>query len=550
MLIDGYHGNQKATDDADARRLLLRRRSRLARRRRLLLPGRPQDGHGDLRRREHLPAGDRGAPARASGGARGRGDRRARSRVGRDAGAFVVLRDGQRRRRASELGDWVQGGARRLQAAAQGTCSSTRCRATRRARCSSASSSSGCRRRSRRAREARARLVAAALWRARRRWRRGRRATITSPTARRSTSRRGRWRWWARCSASGIDQLPAVQRLRRQLGGIDPFNPAILAAPGIDVAAPLVIVAVRAGGAGPACTRASRRRCAIRPRSPRSSSAVSASGQVQAAAGRRGSPLGKQGVVATAQLVARRRGRRARARVGRRARPGATASDGKKAPAAGGAGAPLRADAGARVRRRARRAAAVRARGGGGGLRRRAASSARCLQAMHGGRCARRADGRRRRRRRRSRRKQKARDEDVRACGRARRRRSTTAAWRSRPRPRRSSLTLAWGTQAGAPLGGLKLHPVDDAGFDVDLARPRRDRGDRALRGQPGAVHGAQRTRRRSRRWTRSTAASTAASYAGGRDCSCARGRWSSPRPRRPSRSRPEPDDGDASSRA
>src|SRR6185369_7850585 len=39
----------------------------------------------------------------------------------------------------------------------------------------------------------------------------------------------------------GFDQLPAVQRLKRQLGGIDPFNPAILAAPGIDIAAPLGI---------------------------------------------------------------------------------------------------------------------------------------------------------------------------------------------------------------------------------------------------------------------------------------------------------------------
>ncbi len=38
----------------------------------------------------------------------------------------------------------------------------------------------------------------------------------------------------------GIDQLPAVQRLKKQLGGIDPFNPIILAAPGIDINAPLV----------------------------------------------------------------------------------------------------------------------------------------------------------------------------------------------------------------------------------------------------------------------------------------------------------------------
>jgi hypothetical protein len=31
------------------------------------------------------------------------------------------------------------------------------------------------------------------------------------------------------------------------------------------------------------------------------------------------------------------------------------------------------------------------------------------------------------------------------------------------------SLTLAWGTQSGPPLGGLKLVPVDDAGLDAEL---------------------------------------------------------------------------------
>jgi hypothetical protein len=31
------------------------------------------------------------------------------------------------------------------------------------------------------------------------------------------------------------------------------------------------------------------------------------------------------------------------------------------------------------------------------------------------------------------------------------------------------SLSWAWGTQAGPPLGGLVLHPADDAGLDADL---------------------------------------------------------------------------------
>ena len=31
------------------------------------------------------------------------------------------------------------------------------------------------------------------------------------------------------------------------------------------------------------------------------------------------------------------------------------------------------------------------------------------------------------------------------------------------------SLTWAWGTESGAPLGGLKLHAVDDAGLDAEL---------------------------------------------------------------------------------
>lgn len=35
--------------------------------------------------------------------------------------------------------------------------------------------------------------------------------------------------------------------------------------------------------------------------------------------------------------------------------------------------------------------------------------------------------------------------------------------------PEQLSLTLAWGTQTGAPLGGLKLRAADDAGLDAEL---------------------------------------------------------------------------------
>jgi hypothetical protein len=38
----------------------------------------------------------------------------------------------------------------------------------------------------------------------------------------------------------GVSELPEVQKLKQQLGGIDPFNPLVLSGPGLDVAAPLV----------------------------------------------------------------------------------------------------------------------------------------------------------------------------------------------------------------------------------------------------------------------------------------------------------------------
>jgi hypothetical protein len=53
----------------------------------------------------------------------------------------------------------------------------------------------------------------------------------------------------------GVTELPAVQRLRKSTGGIDPLNPLILAAPGIDVAAPLVASVLEPAGPGLRHTR-------------------------------------------------------------------------------------------------------------------------------------------------------------------------------------------------------------------------------------------------------------------------------------------------------
>ncbi|MGZ3429556.1 MAG: hypothetical protein ACXVCV_23055, partial [Polyangia bacterium] len=100
---------------------------------------------------------------------------------------------------------------------------------------------------------------------------------------------------------AGVDQLPAVQRMRRQLGGIDVFNPAILAAPGIDVAAPMVLSLFEPAGPSQMHTR-----LAATLRDPATFAtfidAVAASGQVKLARVDAASPLGKQGVVATGAL--------------------------------------------------------------------------------------------------------------------------------------------------------------------------------------------------------------------------------------------------------
>ena len=124
-----------------ARRARQRRRHRLPRRGGVPLPQRPPLVHGDQRRREHLPGGDRGLPARARG--------RARLRRVRDPGSGV--RRGAGRPRRTRRGRSARRGRRaraRARAASPPTrrrrwsCSRTRCRARTRARSSSAACAS------------------------------------------------------------------------------------------------------------------------------------------------------------------------------------------------------------------------------------------------------------------------------------------------------------------------------------------------------------------------------------------------------------------------
>ena len=77
-VMAGYLHNAEATADDDPRRLAAHRRRRLRRLRRLLLHRRPRQGHDHPRRREHLPARDRGGPLHARRRPRVRRDRRAR----------------------------------------------------------------------------------------------------------------------------------------------------------------------------------------------------------------------------------------------------------------------------------------------------------------------------------------------------------------------------------------------------------------------------------------------------------------------------------------
>ena len=299
MMMDGYHGNQKATDDATRDGFIsvgdLGYRDADG----YLLPRRPQDGHGHLGRREHLPVGDRAALARAPGGARGGGGRHARSGVGRVAGGVHRAARGadRDRRGARAVG---QRGARRLQAAAQlrlrrGAAAHADGQGAQ-ARAQAAARGVQAGERVRRA----AGLACAAL------------ALFAAGRARADAFDRigdGAPVYLAMRPVAlvgalqrvGVDQLPAVQKLKRQLGGIDPFNPAILAAPGIDVAAPLVISLLEPAGVGQAHTRIV---ATLRDKATFTTfiDAVSASGQVRLQRIDAASPLGKQGVVATGNL--------------------------------------------------------------------------------------------------------------------------------------------------------------------------------------------------------------------------------------------------------
>ncbi len=262
----------------------------------------------------------------------------------------------------------------------------------------------------------------------------------------------------------GVDQLTAVQRLRRQLGGIDPFNPAILAAPGIDVAAPLVMSLFAPAGPNHMETR-----IAATLRDPAMFStfidAVAASGRVKLTRVDAASALGKAGVIATGNptndsvLVIRTRDADAVVDF-------VMTSDGKKAPSpadvlrrfplapakpldrAHGARRLFTVDAAAVVYVDARRWEPF--------LRAKAANDQR--DELRWAEPSQRAA--------------------IQARWRARDKRC--AVWMHPPAtfddaalaltaaPDGLSLTWAWGTQSGAPLGGLKLQPVDDAAFDAD----------------------------------------------------------------------------------
>ncbi len=248
----------------------------------------------------------------------------------------------------------------------------------------------------------------------------------------------------------GIDQLPSMQRLKRQMGGIDPFNPAILAAPGIDVAAPLVVSLLEPAGPNQAHTRivASLRDVATFLMFV---DAISTSGKVNLTHVDAASPLHKQGVVATGNLAPDM------AVIVRVVESDAIVDivntlDGKKAPAA----AEL-----------ARRFAVkpLHAFSAGKGARRLFAPDAAAVVYLDG---------------RKMQPIVKAMvDQDRHA--RQRGNDKHCAVWTHAPTtfddmgvalgatPEGLSLTWAWGTASGAPLGGLKLHAVDDAGLDAEL---------------------------------------------------------------------------------
>ena len=127
-------------------RLLPHRRPRLVRRRRPRGDHRPAQGHHHPQGREHLGQGGRGPPLHAPEGRRRRGDRPARRRVGR---AGVRDRGGRRPGRPADAAGAVRLPARPRASwrrrSPSSSRSSTCCRATRPARCSSTSCASSTR---------------------------------------------------------------------------------------------------------------------------------------------------------------------------------------------------------------------------------------------------------------------------------------------------------------------------------------------------------------------------------------------------------------------
>ena len=262
----------------------------------------------------------------------------------------------------------------------------------------------------------------------------------------------------------GVDQLPSVQRLKRQMGGIDPFNPAILAAPGIDVAAPLVMSLLEPAGPNQSHTRVA---ATLRDAGTFTTfvDAVAASGQVKLTRVDAASALGKQGVVAQGTLapdvavIVRVVDSDAIIDV-------VNTTDGKKAPAP--------AELARRFAVKPPHAFNV-----GKGARRLFTPEAAAVAYL---------DGRRMQPLIKAIMDQdRARAAAVSGGGKAhgdvkaRASEKKCAAWWHAPTtfddlglalaatPEGLSLTWAWGTAGGVPLGGLKLHAVDDAGLDAEL---------------------------------------------------------------------------------
>jgi hypothetical protein len=260
----------------------------------------------------------------------------------------------------------------------------------------------------------------------------------------------------------GFDQLPSVQKLKRQMGGIDPFNPAILAAPGIDVAAPLVLSLVE-----PAGPNQSHSRIVATLRDVGTFTtfidAIAASGQVKLTRVDAASPLGREGVVAQGNLA------NDVAVILRVVESDAivdivNTTDGKKAPPA--------AELARRFAIKPLHAFAV-----GKGARRLFTPDAAAVAYL---------DGRRMQPIVKALMEQEQRAavspmNKARLDAKERERDKHCAVWSHAPTtfddiglalgatPEGLSLTWAWGTASGVPLGGLKLHAVDDAGLDAEL---------------------------------------------------------------------------------